>query len=384
MAKAFVIGYTVGYMIPDVIKLTQDLVAIPSVSIDSNVAVSDYLQRLLLALDFEVERLSYDDNGQEKVSLVARKGSGSGGLGFFSHSDTVPGDQGWNPYDPVIANGKLYGRGSCDMKGPLAATIVAAAKADVKSLKRPIYIGVASDEENGYHGAMQICRESKLLAQNWPTHGVIAEPTEMRPVYSHKGGTSITVTAIGFAAHTSTEKGTSANFLIAPFLAEMAELVPYFKTEARFLNHEFNPPSFGFNMTLNDFGTRGNVSAGKTVCGLSIRNMPKVDNEGAIALISEKAQKYGLKVDVHMSDYFYVSPQNSMVQAACRATELAQPETVAYGTEAVIYQKHIANQVVLGPGNIAQAHTVGEWITLDQLTGSVGTYERLIAELCGA
>ena len=119
MAKAFVIGYTVGYMIPDVIKLTQDLVAIPSVSIDSNVAVSDYLQRLLLALDFEVERLSYDDNGQEKVSLVARKGSGSGGLGFFSHSDTVPGDQGWNPHDPVIANGKLYGRGSCDMKGPL-------------------------------------------------------------------------------------------------------------------------------------------------------------------------------------------------------------------------------------------------------------------------
>lgn len=366
------------YMIPDVIKLTQDLIAMPSVSINNNIAVCDYLQRLLLDLGFEVERLSYDDNGQEKVNLVARKGSGTGGLGFFSHTDTVPGDQGWEPYNPLIADGKLYGRGSCDMKGPLAATIVAAAKVDATQLKKPVYIVLASDEENGYTGAIHICKYSKLLAQNWPTHGVIAEPTQLRPVYSHKGGTSIIVTATGFAAHTSTEKGISANFLIAPFLAEMAALVPMFKSDERYLNHEFSPPSFGFNMVLNDFGTRSNVSAGKTVCTLSLRNMPKVDNEGAIALIVEKAQKHNLKVEVDPTNYFYVRPDNDMVQAACRATGLSQPETVAYGTEAVIYQAHIPNQVILGPGNIAQAHTVGEWIDLAQLTAAVGVYEKLI------
>ena len=316
-------------MIPDVIQLTKDLVAFPTVSHNSNAAICEYLQRLFVDNGFEVERLSYDDKGQEKASLVARKGSGQGGLGFFSHSDTVPGDQGWSPFDPLVADDRLYGRGSCDMKGPLAATIVAAANADARDLKRPVYVVVASDEEAGYHGAIQISRESKLLGSNWPTHGVVAEPTELIPVYSHKGGTTITVTATGFAAHTSTEKGTSANFLIAPFLADMAALVPLFRTDARFLNGDFNPPSFGFNMVLTDFGTKLNVSAGKTVCTLSVRNMPGVDNAGAVALITERAARHNLQADVHTVDYFYVPPDNDMVQAACRATGIATPVTVA-------------------------------------------------------
>ena len=113
----------------EVIKLSQKLMAIPSETTCSNVAVSDFLQSWLEARDFSVERVSYIDTlGEEKVNLIAKRGNGTGGLGFFSHSDTVPGDpQEWDPFDPVIRDGKLIGRGSCDMKGPLAATMLAAA-----------------------------------------------------------------------------------------------------------------------------------------------------------------------------------------------------------------------------------------------------------------
>jgi acetylornithine deacetylase len=220
----------------DALQLARDMVAIPSVSHDSNAEVSDLAQRVLEREGFEVERLTYPDkDGRDalKVSLVAKKGSGIGGIGFFSHTDTVPGDVGWNAFDPALRDGKLYGRGSCDMKGPAAATIEAACSVDARALKHPVYIALTADEESGYHGALHITHESALLKQNWPAFGVVAEPTELRPVYSHKGGTTITVTAKGVAAHTSTERGTSANFLIAPFLAEMAALVPVFKSDPR-------------------------------------------------------------------------------------------------------------------------------------------------------
>ena len=118
---------------------------------------------------------------------------------------------------------KLYGRGSCDMKGPLAATMVAAGKIDASQLKQPIYIVVTADEEIGLLGAKYVANNSVMLRDDKPVYGVIAEPTSMIPVYAHKGGQFVTVIAHGTAAHTSTDKGDSATFKLAPFMAEMAE-----------------------------------------------------------------------------------------------------------------------------------------------------------------
>ena len=122
----------------EVVALASRLVEIPSVSRDGNVAVSEVLKEVLTGYGFEVERLSYrDENDVLKVSLVARRGSGRGGLGFFSHSDVVPADaDAWQPFTPEVKDGKLYGRGSCDMKGPLAATLLAAASVDTAKLKK--------------------------------------------------------------------------------------------------------------------------------------------------------------------------------------------------------------------------------------------------------
>lgn len=368
----------------DVVQLTQELVAIESETQHSNGPVSDRLEAVMKGIGFQVERLSYDDGGVEKVNLVGKlagSAGNGGGLGFFGHSDTVPGGEGWDAWDPVVADGKLYGRGSCDMKGPVAAMLAAASRIDTGSLRHPLFIVVTSDEEMGHVGARHVVAHSELLAAGWPACSVVGEPTEMVPVYAHKGGQRVVVTARGVAAHTSTDRGVSANLLIAPFLADMVELAALFKRDERFMNHEFAPPTNGFNLVIDDGGCKPNVTAAKTVCTIAMRAMPNAHIEEAAQMIAERARAHNLEVESRGFVPFYVSPDSAAVQAACRATGHDTPAAVPYGTEAIWYQEH-SEPVVLGPGNIAQAHTKGEWIEIDQLHRAVDVYGRMIADLC--
>lgn len=367
----------------DVVQLTRDLVAFDSVSQRSNVVIADFLEELLQKCGFTVERLEFiDENGERKVSLVAKKGEGSDGFALISHSDTVPGLE-WdrNPFDPVVVDGRIIGLGSCDMKGPLAATLVAGAAIEATKLQKPLFIIIAADEEVGGGGAIQVVEESALFNTFRPKHGVIAEPTTLIPVYAHKGGARVVVTAYGRAAHTSTDQGISANFLIAPFLAEMAELAKKLKTDTAFMNPEFHPPTLGFNMVLNDRGCRPNVTAAKTVCTLGFRPMPNDRSAEVLALITEKAKQYGFEVSSSLREPFYIAPDTEIVQAGLKATGVSQPKTVAFGTDALFF-KDALQLVILGPGDIAQAHTNGEWIAVSQLQEAVSVYTRMIEMLC--
>lgn len=368
--------------VPHVVELTQALIAMPSPSQQTNEVIADYLANLLEACGFDVEQLSYMDGDQRKVSLVARKGAGEGGVGLFSHSDTVPGDaNGWEPFTPIIQDQRLIGRGASDMKGPIAATLVAAAAYSPEQLKRPITLVITADEEIGYGGAKQVAAQSKLLTENWPTYGIIAEPTRLRPVYAHKGGARFFVTAHGRAAHTSTDKGVSANFLIAPFMAEMAELAQVFRSDTRFQNTEFDPPTNGFNMVIDDGNCASNVTAAKTVCTVGFRPMPNDNREEAIARILAAAKKYELETDWYMFEPFYADRTSPLIEVALAATKLPAAETVPFGTEAAVF-KDYAQLVILGPGDIAQAHTKGEWIDLGQLQNVVDVYRHIIDHFC--
>ncbi|MBI2195103.1 MAG: M20/M25/M40 family metallo-hydrolase [Planctomycetes bacterium] len=370
-------------MQPDVIQLARDVVSIQSVSLKTNAEVSDFLDQALKRSGFEVERLeAVDPNGERKVSLVASRGAGPGGLAFISHSDTVPGT-GWDrdPWSPAIEGDRLIGLGSCDMKGPLAATVVAAAATDPAVLKKAVLVLIVADEEISGLGARQVVRESQLFRALRPKHGVIAEPTRLIPVYSHKGSARVIVTAHGRAAHTSTDLGVSANFLIAPFLAEVAELAGVLRTDASFMNREFDPPTNGFNMVLDDGGCRPNITAAKTVCTIGFRPMPNAQNQEVIDRVSASARKYGLEVSSSFEPAFYISPQAEVVQAALKAAARPRAETVPFGTDAYYFQRAL-ELVILGPGNIAQAHTSGEWIDVRQLTQAVSVYRRMIEFLC--
>ena len=370
-------------MQPDVVQLTKDLVAINSVSRHSNSEISDYLERTFKQCSFEVERLEYlDENDELKVSLVAKKGEGSDGFGLFSHSDTVPGNEwAWDAFSPAVEKGRLLGRGSCDMKGPLAATITAAASVDASRLNRPLFVVVTADEEINGGGAKHVAHESSLLHNSGPKHGVIAEPTQLIPVRAHKGGASVKVTAHGKAAHTSTDRGVSANFLIAPFVAEMAELAKRLRTDTSYMNQDFDPPTNGFNLVLDDGGCKPNVTAAKTVCTVGFRPMPNDRSDDLIEEVTACAKKYDLQVESRKVDPFSVSADAQIVQAGLEATGIQRSQTVPFGTDAHAFRDHL-ELVILGPGNIAQAHTVGEWIEIAQLERAVAVYQRMIELLC--
>lgn len=369
----------------DPVELTREFVAVKSVSRWSNATISDLVEARMQACGFEMERLEYtDEHGERKISLVGKIGEGEGGLAFMSHTDTVPGQEAdWPPYDPRVKDGRIYGRGSCDMKGPLAATIVAAASVDPARLKKPILVTATADEEVGGGGARQVAEESRLFNETLPTLGVVAEPTRMTPVYAHKGSAHVLVTAYGKAAHTSLDVGVSANFLIAPFLADMAELARAVKTDERFINREFNPPTNGFNMVIDDGGTKQNVTAAKTTCHICFRTMPGDRSEELVEMIAEKARGYGLEVtSTAINPPFYVAPESAVVRLASEVTGGREPETVPYGTDALQFWDKPIELVIMGPGDIAQAHTVGEYLELDQLQEAVDVYKRMIERVC--
>ena len=366
----------------DTVKLTTEMVNIPSVTRDSNQAIADYVEQLLASRGFEVERQSYvDPEGVAKFNIIGRKGSGEGGLAFFSHMDTVPAtgweDEAWNA---KVEADRIIGLGACDMKGPLAATIVAADSYAASDLTSPVYIVVTADEETTAAGAQYVVEHSEMFKQNRPRAGVVAEPTTLIPVYAHKGVGFVKVTAHGVAAHTSTERGTSANFLIAPFLAEMAELATELKTDPSYRNNDFDPPTLGFNMVISDGGTQANVTAARTDCTIVFRPMPNDRTADVIERIVARANHYGLESSTKLLPALSIDPQADIVQAAVAATG-REPTTVPYGTDG-FHLQHLAELVVLGPGDIAQAHTKGEWILRSQLDEAVTVYRRLIERFC--
>jgi acetylornithine deacetylase len=267
------------------------------------------------------------------------------------------------------------------MKGPLAATIVAAAGADLDRLRKPLYIIITADEETGCHGAKHVAQHSAMLKETPPDYGIIAEPTRLRPVYAHKGFGSLKITAAGKAAHTSTGLGASANFKIAPFLAEMAELNNLFESDESFMNREFSPPTNGFNMTLDDGGCKMNVTASKSICRLSFRVMPDARSDDVVKMVKTSAEQHGLEFSGDYAEAFYVSPESEIVQLASELTGDTQPETVPYGTDG-FYLKDLMDLVILGPGDIAVAHTVGESVAVAELEQAVGIYSEAITRVC--
>jgi len=280
----------------------------------------------------------------------------------------------------VIKDGRLYGRGSCDMKGPLAATMIAAASVDPAQLKKPIYVVVTSDEEIGLLGAKYVVENSTLLNTSKPDYGVVAEPTSMIPVYAHKGGGRVHVIARGIAAHTSSGKGESASVKLAPFLAEMAELSTRFLTDESYMNHDFDPPTNGFNLIFEDDGI-GNVTSATAQCTVSIRAMPDARYEEIVDEILTRAEHYGFEADADVGHPVFTDIESPLIQAACEATGISTPQTVPYGTDGFYFQS-LMKIMILGPGNIDVAHTINESVPVSELESAVDVYKQMIDKLC--
>lgn len=373
----------------DALDYTRQLVAFESTSVLSNLEVSDYVEDTLKGLGFVTERLEYDDKrGVRKCSIISRLGEGTGGMAYFAHTDVVPADP-WfteehGPFEPTIVGDRLYGRGSCDMKGSLACALAAAKQYSAADLKHPVYITCTADEEVGYWGAKDVVERSKLyremVAGN--AHGIIGEPTMLEVVYAHKGTYGFKATSHGKAAHSSTREGINANLKMIPFLAEMKKIYDETEADPAWQNDEFDPPTITWNIGINDHTSAINITPPQSVCTVYFRVMPGMDADALVERARKAAEDCGIEFEVAATARpVYVDPKSEFVQELLQLAGKEQASTVSYGTDGAMFHdfRHLA---VFGPGSIAKAHTHDEWISLEQLEAGTDAYSRLMRHWC--
>lgn len=372
----------------DVVKLTRELVGYNSVSQLSNVPVTRHVAEVLGSLGFVVEELAYTDaNGVDKLSIVGKLGEGEGGLTLMSHDDVVPatnaGDWTGSPFKARVSKGKLYGRGAADMKGPLAASICAVARFKAGDLQVPVYIVVTADEEISGAGAFDVTKNSRFFQEAKSGYGLICEPTRLQVVYAHKGGMGICVESKGRAAHTSTLRGVNANIKMIPFLNEMKKINELVLSSRRYRNEEFEPAHSEWSISINDHNVAMNITPAESVCRIGYRLMPGVDVMPLIERTKKCAREHGLKCTVmYMGQPLYTPPDAPLVKTGLKIAGKRKPRTVPYGTDGVAFCTRMKQLIVIGPGDIAQAHTVDEWIELEQLRCGVDVYSRFIDHVC--
>lgn len=371
------------------VKIASELIEFDSVSSVSNVSITDCLEERLKRLRFETERINYDDErGVAKSNLIAKLGSGMGGVAYFGHSDVVPALN-WKftehgPFTPTLKDGYLFGRGSTDMKGSVACMLAAIEQIATQPLKAPIYFCCTADEETGMRGALHVQERSQLFREivEGQSRSIVGEPTGMEVVYGHKGGCGLRITSRGIAAHSSTNKGVNANWNMIPFLQEMMELNEELESDPRWQNPEFDPPTMSMNLGINDSNPAMNITAAQSVCIIYFRAMPSLNADEVLERIKAAATARGLEFEqVFRATPFYRDPGSPFVQECLEFASNPVPRTVAYGTDAARFHE-LENCVIMGPGDIAQAHTFDEWVRVEDLENGTAIYRSMLERWC--
>ena len=359
-----------------VVALARDLIAIDSRSFVSNLAIADRVEAELNG--FEVERIDYkDQNGVAKRALVAHRGP-PGGLALSGHMDTVP-DTGWrdDPWNARLADGVLHGLGSADMKGPVAAIVVAARALPPDT---PITLIITTDEETTKSGARAIADRSKLARASQPRGIVVAEPTGMVPMRGHRVHLQFTATATGVQAHSSTGRGRNANWDLAPFLVDMKSIYEMLRSDPMYHDAAYDPPFSDFNLVIDNHGAAVNVTVPKATAVIKLRYSASVDPTPVARMVREAARLYGLTLsEAREGDPPELPESHSLVQLCSRVAGAA-PCVAPYGTDASELQA-IAPCVILGPGDIAKAHTPDECVPVADLAAAVPLFMRLATEV---
>ena len=372
------------------VEYLQELIPFSTVSSESNSNISERIAEWLVRFGFDTERIDYNDQyGIRKTCILCRKGPASGsGLAYFCHTDVVPVNS-WSfpssgPWTPFISNDRLYGRGSCDMKGSLCCMLAAVEAMPAKALKAPLYFVATADEEIGMSGARQVVERSAMYREivASQTRSIIGEPTCLQVVHAHKGGRTIRVTSFGRAAHSSTGLGLNANIALIPFLSEVRNIYQEMESSAEWRDDRFSPPTPTLNIVITDTNTGVNITSAKSQCTLYFRPMPGQDADGMVARIRALAECHGLQFELLFSGSpLYTDPMSPFIRELLELTSLPSSRTVAYGTDGAVFTE-LRNIAVFGPGDIAQAHTDDEWIGLTQLEKGTALYQQAIRRWC--
>lgn len=377
------------------IENLQNLVSFDTTSRNSNLALIGWVEAYLLPLGAVLTRVPNDDGS--KTNLIASFGplGVAGGVVLSGHTDVVPVDgQDWHtdPWTLTQKDGKLYGRGTCDMKGFAACALALAPAMAAANLSAPIHIALSYDEEVGCLGAHSLVDKLNAL---YPGVGavIIGEPSDMKVVSGQKGLASSTVEITGREAHSSQiQQGVSAIMEAIPLMAALHEMA----ADARRIaptDSPFEPPGTSITIGLLEGGTAVNILARQCSFTFDIRYEAGDDPrkyedalrtlvEATDARIKERAPEGGA-VLIPRSLSPAMNPEvDGAAEALARAlTGDNTLRAVAYATEGGIFQNGGLSTVICGPGSILQAHQPDEFVEVEQIESCVGFLERLVARM---
>jgi acetylornithine deacetylase len=371
------------------------LVAFDTTSSKTNIPCAEWIRDYLQTAGVPVQVLPAGNGIHANLFATIGDASRGGGIGLSGHMDVVPvTGQPWvtDPFTMVEKDGRLYGRGTTDMKGYLACVLAAVPYMKSKRLSRPIHLLFSYDEEVGCTGVVEMVQR---LGVDLPKPEIVfvGEPSRMSVVDAHKGGYRFVTTVTGKDAHSSKPHiGVSAIFAAAELACELARIERRLETVT--YNPRFDPPRATISIGFIEGGVAHNIIPPKCTFHWGVRAMPGHD----ALQIARDLQAYaeakllpGMRA-VHPECSIVTELMGSLPPfwsgeespAATLALKLAgqnQTHAVPYGTEASHFQAAGCSSVICGPGDINEAHQPNEYIEIGELTNCIGFLKRLTDNL---
>ena len=376
-------------------QLLAKLVSFPTVSLDTNLPliyfVRDYFAQ------HGIDSLVIPNEDGTKAGLIAQVGPNVvGGVALSGHSDVVPVEgQDWttDPWTLVEKNDRLYGRGTCDMKGFVALAMAAMVKANLMDLQRPLQFALSRDEEIGLLGAPDVA--NGLLNHFAKVDAVIVgEPTEMKVVTGHKSCDDLQFHVRGYEVHSSRlHEGVSAVMCAARFVEwvrqqniESQDKIPSATAVL------YDPPFTTLHVGKINGGTADNITAKDCYFSIDLRCVGDERTEDWLVKIQQQVETIEAEMKaVHPDAFFNIHVMRGpavVPEVEGQAEALARlltgdngSHTVSYGTDGGHFQKQGFSVVVCGPGSIAQAHKPDEFIELSEFNAGTMMLERLLENL---
>lgn len=354
----------------------------------SNLPVIHYLAEQFTALGFQCEIMPCDSSSKQgKANLIATLGSGPGGLVLAGHTDTVPMDEAlWsvNPLQMTEKNNRIYGLGSTDMKGFFALILETVRPFIDTPLQQPLIVLATSDEETSMFGARKLAE----LGQPKARYAVIGEPTGMKPIHAHKGVMMESIRLQGRSGHSSDHSlGINAMEAMHDVIGELMK----FRAE---LQEKHRNPLFAIELPTLNLGCIHGGDNPNRICGhceleFDIRLLPGMEIETMRSLLDDRLRPLAKRWQVGFEftplfpglPAFHCPAESDLVKTAERLTGYTAG-TVAFGTEAPWLQRAGMDTIVLGPGDIEQAHQPDEYLGMDRIQPCVDLLRELITHYC--
>ncbi|MEM8988304.1 MAG: acetylornithine deacetylase [Pseudomonadota bacterium] len=370
------------------------LVAFDTTSHLSNLALIDDVEAYFN--DHGVSAVRVHNDEKTKANLYAVVGPEvEGGVILSGHTDVVPVDgQDWDtdPFELTQKDGKLYGRGTCDMKSFSAIALSLLPEMRAADLKRPLIFALSYDEEIGCVGAPRMIAEIKNKVPA-PSAAIIGEPTMMKVIDGHKGIASFRTTVTGHTTHSSqTDRGVSAVEAAAKLIAKISDMRAANAAKADPAS-TFDPPYTTMTVNVVNGGTQLNIMAAECAFDWDMRTVPGDDPKalyGEFSAYAERVEREmqekapGCRVETHWATNAPVlapTADNSAADLAKGITGHNHTETVPYAAEAGQFQEAGFSTVICGPGSIDQAHQANEFISLDQVRQGTDFLRKLISRM---